>query len=79
MEEREPAKYAIGDIVRLHSYESSLWRVEDITWWKEPAPEIFKPKMHPYFHLRNITTNETCEEFNSTIFCKDEGANLLYE
>lgn len=74
MEEREPAKYAIGDYVKLVDGKADIWIVERIEWWTRPKTNI----QCPYFHLKHVITGETCQELNNTILKKDEGANLLY-
>lgn len=77
MEER--AKFSIGEIVYLEcSIAPGLYLIYNISWWDDPAPEIFGKRKLPWYHLRHIVSNETCEEFESSL-TRDEGANLLYE
>ncbi len=66
--------YKIGDYVKLGSGENDLWKIIRI----ERCVNT-RGINYPYYHLLNLVdTKRICQEFNNTIFEKDEAAQLLY-
>ncbi len=76
--EEPKSKYVIGDIVTLIDDRNDLWIVEKVTYFQTKGKDGLLSQPTSYYYLRNIHTDDECQEMDNTILKKDEGANLLY-
>lgn len=72
------AKHKEGDIVWYdHSQFAGFYQVYKITWWDQPAPELFGKEKLPWYFIRNLFGKDKYEEFEP-ILLKDKLGSLLY-